>query len=68
MSRIAADTAIALVTARNARKWQSTDDKFLFVDGLIQDCEDCPWNLTDNPEQFTRLVDRIEGGFEILLS
>ena len=68
MSRIAADTAIALVTARNARKYQETDEKFLFVDGLIQDCENCPWTLTSHPEQFTRLVDRIEGGFEILLS
>ena len=68
MSRIAADTAIALVTARNARKYQEIDEKFLFVDGLIQDCENCPWTLTSHPEQFTRLVDRIEGGFEILLS
>ena len=68
MSRIAADTAIALVTARNARKYQATAEKFLFVDGLIQNCDDCPWTLTSHPEEFSRLVDRIEGGFEILLS
>ena len=67
MTRITANTAITLITMGNAKEWKATDEKFLFVDGLIQDHAECPWTLTSHPEQFSRLVDRIEDGFELLL-